>query len=491
MESGENMKDIINVKPTPRPLRDVSIEYNIDNEKCLECEDKPCLLSCPIDSIHIDNNGMISLDENCFGCVLCTNACPHDAIHIERRMAEPIRENVPNINTKLCRACGACVNACKSGAIHLKSTGSDEMHSEIDGDKCVRCGYCFRACPTDAIKYGEILPKTIKEGKTLCIDQDLCIGCMTCTRVCPSRGSIRIGNTNKLPYIDPSYCARCDECMNSCPTYAIDYVEREDAFESFNKIKTSEIAFEIIKRDIANLTEDIPNIDIILNYLLEEITKEYQFSDYDFMNSKYITDVPRGTEFGPVELFRCTNCRSIVVDVTDLLSEYLGSYFEKSLEVEKTQDVVEFFPPVSSIEVREDDCVSCGLCVDICPTNSLSLDGPNPVRIDTHNSCVYCGLCAEVCSFDVFYIEEKFFTNRNHQIFYIKRDLKGKRNGKIEIRHDQCQLCGVCTRACPVDVLSIEDDKVRVVQEDCISCRNCETICPVNAIKMTTIWTFL
>ena len=98
---------------------------------------------------------------------------------------------------------------------------------------------------------------------------------------------------------------------------------------------------------------------------------------------------------------------------------------------------------------------------------------------------------SEVCAFDAFYIEEKFFTNRNHEIFYIKRDLKGQRNGKINIRHDQCQLCGVCTKNCPVDVLDIVDDEVVVNQEDCISCRNCETICPVNAIKMTTIWTFL
>ena len=117
------------------------------------------------------------------------------------------------------------MHASQERSTHLRSTGSDDMHSEIDEDKCVRCGYCFRACPTDAIKYGEILPKTIREGKTLCIDQDFCIGCMTCTRVCRSKGAINVGHTNKLPYIDPSYCARCNECLDSCPTYAIEYVE--------------------------------------------------------------------------------------------------------------------------------------------------------------------------------------------------------------------------------------------------------------------------
>ena len=135
---------------------------------------------------------------------------------------------------------------------------------KIDEDKCIRCGYCFRSCPTDAIKYGEILPKTVKEGKTLCIDQDQCIGCMTCTRICPSKGAINVGKTNKLPFIDPAYCARCEECMHSCPTYAIDYVEREEAFESFNKIKTLEIASEIIDRDIHNISKGVTNIDNVL-----------------------------------------------------------------------------------------------------------------------------------------------------------------------------------------------------------------------------------
>ena len=144
---------MVTVDPIPRPLRDVHIEYEIDNEKCLNCIDKPCLNVCPIDAVYQDENTkFIKLDEHCFGCVLCTNACPYDAIHIKKTLADPIRENIPNINKKLCRACGACVNACKSGAIHLRSSGGEEVHSEIDEDKCIRCGYCFRHCPTDAEK---------------------------------------------------------------------------------------------------------------------------------------------------------------------------------------------------------------------------------------------------------------------------------------------------------------------------------------------------
>ena len=434
---------MVTVNPVPRPIRDVHIEYEIDNEKCINCVDKPCLKVCPIDAVYQDENTkFIKLDEHCFGCVLCTNACPYDAIHIKKTLSEPIRENVPNINKKLCRACGAC-------------------------------------------------PKTVKEGKTLCIDQDQCIGCMTCTRICPSKGAINVGKTNKLPFIDPAYCARCEECMHSCPTYAIDYVEREEAFESFNKIKTLEIASEIIDRDIHNISKGVTNIDNVLVKLLDDISKDYHFEDFDYENSMDIRDVPRGMEFSDVEIFTCTNCRSIVVNVTDFLNERLNAQLKKDLDVVNVLDLVEFFPPSLGIEVVSENCISCGLCRDVCPTESISLDGPNPIVIDTDNSCVYCGLCAEACNFEAIKLKEEFFTNRNHEIFFIKRDLRGRRNGTVEINHHACQLCEVCVKNCPVDALGVEDGKVVVNHDDCISCRNCEAICPVNAARVSTIWQFL
>lgn len=475
------------VSTVPKPLRDVEIDFYIDNDRCVNCKDKPCIESCPINSIYINDNNLVKIDENCFGCVLCRNSCPYDAIEIDRKLSEPIRENVPNINKKLCRACGACVKACKSGAIHLKSTGSEEMHSEIDEDKCIRCGYCYRVCPTDSIKYGHIIPKTIKEGRTIVINDDDCIGCMTCLRVCPSKGAIEVAKTNKLPYIDPSYCARCEECLKSCPTYAIDYATREDAYENFNEIKTLEIAHDILEKDIKRLSKDVTKIDIILIELLEEMNKRYQFEDYDFKNTKSIFDVSNEDEFGKLELFTCTNCKSIVVEVTNLLNDKLAKSFDKKLDIEEIVDILEFFPPITSIHVEEYNCVGCGLCLEVCPNSSIDLELPSSIHIK--DSCVFCGKCAQICNFEAIRLEEKFFTNRNHEIFFIKRDLRGQRKGTFSVLDYACQLCGVCVKNCPTDALT-EDGRIIVDQDKCISCRNCETLCPVNAIKISTVWQF-
>ena len=52
---------MVTVDPIPRPLRDVHIEYEIDNEKCINCVDKPCLNVCPIDAVYQDENTFVKM----------------------------------------------------------------------------------------------------------------------------------------------------------------------------------------------------------------------------------------------------------------------------------------------------------------------------------------------------------------------------------------------------------------------------------------------
>ncbi|MDD1774393.1 MAG: 4Fe-4S binding protein, partial [Methanobacterium sp.] len=108
-------------KKVNKPLREVEVDYEVDTSKCEQCTDRPCLMSCPVNALHeIPPDNHIGIDDKCVGCVLCREACPYNAIKMKTTMSEPIRENVPNINVKLCRQCGACVSACKTGAIHLE-----------------------------------------------------------------------------------------------------------------------------------------------------------------------------------------------------------------------------------------------------------------------------------------------------------------------------------------------------------------------------------
>ncbi len=442
----------VTTKKVFKPLREVEVDYEIDRSKCEECKDRPCLKSCPVDAVHeIPPDKHIEIDDKCFGCVLCREACPYDAIKMRTILSEPIRENVPNINPKLCRRCGACVGACKTGAIQLVASGTEEAHSEIDEDKCVRCGYCSRVCPTEAIKYGKILPRSVVGGKAIVVNQKDCIGCMTCTRVCPSKGAINVGKISKLPYIDPSYCARCEECLEVCPSTAIKYSSRKRAYEQFSKIKTMEIVSELLEKESEKLAKDAGKIDNVLNKVLRDVG--YQNEEIEFS-----------------------------IDVTPIIREKIENFVDSDLEMEDIKEIIEFTSPKRQITVIDENCIGCGECISQCPVNCIELEMPSPVHISSE--CVYCGKCSQTCPVDAIELKEEYFEVVEDKIL-LKRDrIKGLRDGQVKVDHSICQACGVCANKCPVGALTLENDQISVDQEKCIVCGECQAICPVNSIKV-------
>lgn len=61
------------------------------------------------------------------------------------------------------------------------------------------------------------------------------------------------------------------------------------------------------------------------------------------------------------------------------------------------------------LEIAEERCKGCGLCVDVCPKHVLALDtstvnrlGYHPVRLTDASLCTSCAFCARVCPDVVF-----------------------------------------------------------------------------------------
>lgn len=441
---------------TPRPLRHVDVDYLVNQTKCVNCEDKPCLDSCPIDAIYLDeNDGTVKIKSTCFGCVLCRNACPFDAISLDVQMDPPVKENVPNINVKLCKACGACVQACKNGSIHIVADGSDMPHSEIDKDTCIRCGYCFRVCPTDAIKYGQLLPKTVKGGKAIVVNQDKCIGCMTCTRVCPSTGAINVGRTNRLPYINPGYCARCEECMHSCPSSAIRYSSRKKAYTLYSEIKSFDIVSEIVDHDMKRLSLDLISLNKALKRVANSIALEFNETNFEhFIERK----------------------------VNESMKRELRIVLDSSIDIDKFTELFGSYLMDRNIEVYDKKCISCGECYNVCPVNAIELNGPDPIKIN--DNCVYCGNCVETCQFDAIGAYDDYFYSKDTDLYYARSYLFKPRVGDFSLSDAKCQACAICVKNCPCEALTLNNDKIDFDSEKCIYCRTCESICPLGAIRI-------
>ena len=54
----------------------------------------------------------------------------------------------------------------------------------------------------------------------------------------------------------------------------------------------------------------------------------------------------------------------------------------------------------------------------------------------------------------------------------------------IEIDDNKCGLCGLCSKICPYNAITIELDKVSIDKFKCKGCGTCASICPTNAIDL-------
>lgn len=52
------------------------------------------------------------------------------------------------------------------------------------------------------------------------------------------------------------------------------------------------------------------------------------------------------------------------------------------------------------------------------------------------------------------------------------------------INHNTCIGCKLCIHKCPVDAMSMKNDKVIFDDKLCVSCMSCVNICPTNAFKI-------
>jgi len=79
---------------------------------CQQCEDPPCLASCPEEAIYKDDElGRVVIDsERCIGCKMCFSACPTGAMGFDEAGGRAFK----------CDLCGGnpeCVRVCEPKAL--------------------------------------------------------------------------------------------------------------------------------------------------------------------------------------------------------------------------------------------------------------------------------------------------------------------------------------------------------------------------------------
>ncbi len=151
------------------------------------------------------------------------------------------------------------------------------------------------------------------------------------------------------------------------------------------------------------------------------------------------------------------------------------------------------------LSYKDNNCIGCSICVDVCPTNSLRTGPIVPIargliEMDlisiNSNSCVLCGLCSTACPFEALTLEINEENIKDTGLYPIW-DVESK------VNDEECIYCGRCYSACPRDAILFERTlpnpqelvrgEITIDDEKCIYCAFCEELCPAQAISIKEI----
>lgn len=143
----------------------------------------------------------------------------------------------------------------------------------------------------------------------------------------------------------------------------------------------------------------------------------------------------------------------------------------------KENEVIVKPPYYSDLDSFHKECITCvdTPCITFCEENIIVLDEDKTPKIDfSLGGCTYCDECAKACPNEVLKVENKSLLNVNVEIDILKC-----------MSWNQT-MCFSCKDPCMDDAIeflgiyrpSINTDK-------CTSCGFCISVCPTQAIKIT------
>ncbi len=120
-------------------------------------------------------------------------------------------------------------------------------------------------------------------------------------------------------------------------------------------------------------------------------------------------------------------------------------------------------------------CMGFGTCEKLCPFDAIHINDKGVAEVDQDN-CVACGICIEACPKNVITLVEygqRVIVNCNNS------DKGGhvKKNCAVA-----CIACGACERSCKFDAVHVINNTAVIDYEKCKKCMACVKACPTKAI---------
>lgn len=119
-------------------------------------------------------------------------------------------------------------------------------------------------------------------------------------------------------------------------------------------------------------------------------------------------------------------------------------------------------------------CMGYGSCVKACPFDAIHII--NGVAVVDKEKCKACGKCIAVCPNHLI----ELVPYKAKYMVGCSSTLKGK-----EVRDacdNGCIGCGICTKQCETDAITLENNIAHIDQSKCVGCGKCAEKCPAKII---------
>ncbi|HJJ28912.1 MAG TPA: 4Fe-4S binding protein [Methanocorpusculum sp.] len=164
---------------------------------------------------------------------------------------------------------------------------------------------------------------------------------------------------------------------------------------------------------------------------------------------------------------------------------------------------------VSHLNLKISKCTGCGVCVDTCPKEAITLGmvgaavrgatNEAPIKVDP-SICSYCGVCTIMCPFNALALEI------DGEAALPIKDQEGfpELDFVAEIDENKCERCTICSDVCVNDAIVRDipvyegeggatprqaalsaETKLVVDKAKCDACGICASLCPALKIKRT------